>query len=381
MKNLKENGQLTSVGAFFSIIPVVFRTGRFLFVQKKIKKNEHLLAMKGEVMNTSPTFRLCDIWKCRETDVICAVPAKSGTGWAQQICQQIRVGGDDSETNFDQDLLDVTPWLEVELNTAFGTEEERPVKVDPAAGPGAIDMDADHVDSPIRVFKSHLSWKALIGSNCKKIYFYRNDVDAIYSGYKFFCGQILEVTDKCSAHQFATIWLLMGKVNLNLENLVDFWENRNDPTVEFFFYDDVKEDHAGAVERIAKLMGVKPTPELVKNVVEQSTIGYMSSDEHHRRFDEFSNIAFLKRAVGFDISHFPKISGQPPQGEMTNIKVQKGGGLGNAAGKKKKAPAGRDEVEACYKKAWDRIVLPKTGFADMYEMREAWKIERSKMSS
>jgi len=380
-KKLKEKGLLTSAVALIRTIPVMYRTQRYLYVEKKIKKNKYLLELKPALNTSSPSFRLCDIWKYRETDVICAVPAKSGTGWAQQICHQIRVGGDDSKTNFNQDLLDVTPWIETCLSGFFGKEEGRPVKVDPAAGPGALDINADHVDGPIRVFKSHLTWKAFQGTNCKKIYFYRNDVDAIYSGYRFFCGQILEVTDTCSAHQYATIQILKGTIENNLKNLIDFWENRNDPTVEFFFYDDVKEDHSGAVERIAKLMGVEPTPELVKNVVKQSTIKYMASDEHHRRFDEFRNIATLKRAVGFDISNYPDVSGQPPKGDLKNIKVPKGGGLGSKATKKKKAEPGRAEVEACYQKTWDRIILPKTGFADMYAMREAWQIERSKMSS
>ena len=265
-------GRILSWVALIKAIPVMFRTAKFMFIHKKIRKDKHFLALNLDRMKHDSSFRLCDIWKCRETDVICAVPAKSGTGWAQQICQQIRMGGDDSKTNFNQDLLDATPWLEVELSTAFGEEGGRPVKVDPAAGPGAIDMNADHLDSSIRVFKSHLTWNHLIGTNCKKIYFYRDDVDTIYSGYRYFCGQILEVADTCSAHQFATIWIYMGKVEENLKNLVDFWENRHDPTVEFFFYDDVKEDHEGAVERLAKLMGVEPTPELVKKVVEQSSV-------------------------------------------------------------------------------------------------------------
>ena len=375
LQKLKSEGKLTSVSSLIKATPVVFRTLKYAFIEKKIKKNHYFMKSGPNFDIYAPSFKLKDHWTCRDTDVLCAVPAKSGTGWAQQICQQLRVGGD-TNVNYNQDLLDVQPWIDAHFTEMFGPNDERPIKPDPAAGPGAFDLNADHVDSSIRVFKSHLTWKNLEGTNCKKLYFYRHSIDCLYSAYRFFCLQILEI-DSCSPHQFATIKIMQGFFEDSLENLCDFWEHRNDPNVGFFFYDDVKEDHAGSVKRIAELMGIEPLPELIEKVVEQSTVKFMSSEEHHHRFDEFSNIACLKRALGLDYSYMPAISGKPPKGPGRNLKIAKGGGLGNADSKKKTAHTGKHEVEACFYKTWDRIVLARTGFADLSAMRAAWKKERS----
>jgi len=326
-----------------------------------------------------PKFRLVDHWKCRDTDVICAVPMKMGTTWAQQICQQLRVGGSD-DVNYNQDLLCVQPWVERQITEFFAPMNDKAIPHDPTAGPGATDMDADHVDSDIRVFKSHLSWKGMEGCDCKKIYFYRNGVDSMYSAYRFLMIGQLEIGDIVTPHQYATLSILLrGGLENDLRNLCEFWDHRNDKNVAFFFYDDVKEDHAGSVKRIAELMGIDPKPELISKVVEQSTVKFMSSDEHHLRFDGMTVISNVKRATGVDYSYWPAVSGQEPRGECKNIKVAKGGGLSSTSTKKqKKVEAGRHEVEECYRKMWDRIVLPRTGFANLEDMRAAWKVERSK---
>lgn len=346
-----------------------------MFIETKFKSNYYLKRLgKGTYNVQTPKFQLKNHWTARTTDVIVAVPHKSGTTWAQQICQQLRTGGT-TNVNFNQDLLCATPWLERQLSEFFAPMNDKAIPADPAAGPGAVDMNADHAESHIRVFKSHLPMRALKGIDCKIIYFYRHDVDVVYSGYRFFCEQILELTN-VKPHQYATIVIMQGLFERSLNNLCSFWERRNDPNIGFFFYDDVKEDHRGSVIRFAELMGIEPKSELIDKVVEQSTVKFMSADDHHLRFDGFTVISNVKRAVGLDYSYWPEVSGQPPRGELPTLKVQKGGGLGSKD--KKKAEPGRDEVEACFKIAWNRIVLPRTGFADMESMRSAWKAERSK---
>jgi len=381
LQKLKNEGKLTSTYAFLKTAPVVLKNMGRMIIGKKIKKKYYLKRLGNGTMNINKIKRLADHWKCRETDVICAIPEKSGTTWAQQICQQLRVGGD-TNVNYNQDLLDVQPWIEVKLFHHFAPNDDLAIPHDPAAGPGAYDMDADHVDSSIRVFKSHLSWKQLEGLNCKKIYIYRNSVDQIYSGYRFKCAAIRENASSITPHQYATMEIFMhGALEKGLQNLCDFWDHRHDPQIAFFFFDDIKEDHAGSVERIAQLMGIEnATPDLIQTVVEQSTVRFMSSEDHHLRFDGITTISNVKRALGLDYSKWPAVSGQPPRGKLRNVKVNKNGGLSSTSSKQRsKVEDGRSEVEACFRKTWDRIVLPKTGFANPEEMRQAWKLERSKL--
>merc|ERR1719446_315419 len=87
--------------------------------------------------------------------------------------------------------------------------------------------------------------------------------------------------------------LLFGTPEKNLEKLLEWWNHRNDSNVLLLFYDDILEDHAGTVRRIAEFMElVKPglddaeTRQLLATVVEQSTHAWMSSPEQKHRFDE-----------------------------------------------------------------------------------------------
>ena len=396
INKLKREGRITSVKALLNAFPIIIKTKRYIRRKKNVEKDYHFNQMGGHIKIPNPLsqllrppekgdkpFLLCDHWKCRESDVLVAVPSKSGTGWVLQICQQLRVGGDDN-INFYQDLLDVCPFLETILSELFAKNKERPIPPDPTTMPEAFDMDADHKGTNIRVFKSHLGWKFLEGTNCKKIYMYRNDVDALYSGYRFFIGKILDAQAYITPHQYATLLIFKGALEKNLMNLCDFWEHRKDPNVGFFFYDDMKEDHPGSVERIAKVMGIEASRELIEKVVSQSTFEFMSSPEHHLRFDEYGGIACIRRAVGLDYDKMPAVSGQKPRGNVKNFKVVQGGGLANSQSREQKKEVEgyeeRAEVEECFNKTWDRIVRPRTGFANLDEMRAAWKSERAKMN-
>ena len=365
----KKNGRLTSISSLIKTIPMRYRTARYMFVQTKIKNNEYLKKLQNIIGYDN--YILSDHWTARETDVICAVPLKSGTTWAQQICQQLRVNGE-SNINFNQDIHDVQPWIETRLTQGFGPDEERPIPCDPAAGPGAYDMDADQAESPIRVYKSHLTWESLVGTNCKKLFVYRKSVDAAYSLY-YFMMKILEMEGDVNPHAFMTTFLMNSNFfEKNLKNLCDFWDHRKDPNVGFFFYDDMKEDHAGSVKRIAELMDIEASQELIEKVVSQSTAKFMGAEDHHLRFDGFTQHAVFKRALGLEYTFWPEVSGQLPRREIPNVKVTKSATL-----KKRGSEHGRAEVEECYRKTWKRIVLPRTGFASPDEMRAAWKKELS----
>lgn len=226
-KNFNE-GRLTSISAWFKSLPILFQFIRLMFVEKVVKKNYYLNQQKVEIFMDG--YRLCDNWTARETDVIVAIQIKSGTTWMQQICQQLRVKGDNTNVNYYQDIHDVQPWIESRLHQFFGPDHERPIQPDPAAGPGATDMDADHVDSSIRVYKSHLTYQNLKGTNCKQLYMYRKCVDVLYSLF-YFMMKIYDLEGKVKPHDFITQFLYKSNfMERNLVCLCDFWEHRHEMT-------------------------------------------------------------------------------------------------------------------------------------------------------
>merc|ERR1711966_185813 len=120
----------------------------------------------------------------------------------------------------------------------------------------------------------------------------------------------------------------------------------------------------------------------IGKTVEQSTVKFMSADDHFLRFDGFTVVSCFKRAVGLEFPYWPERSGIPPKGGPKGpIKVSKGGGQSSGSKKQKKIIPGRDEVQACFDKVWARIVLPRTGFASYADMRAAWNDELSKKAA
>jgi len=360
LQKKKRDGRLTSISALIThTVPTMIKMKRTL-------KANGVNAYRKKIF--SPSFKLSDHWKCRETDVLLSIPAKAGSTWCNHMCHQLRVGGDPN-TNYNQDLLDVIPWVDQNIESVCHKDD--PIPADPAAGPGAYDMNADHAGTDIRCFKTHLPWSKVKDLNCRKIYIFRSTVDQLYS-FARFRNNIFGLSD--DPQGIINLQIMKGFIEEQLINLCEFWEHRNDEKVGFFFYDHLKEDHVGSVERLAIKMGITPTKELVDTVVKQSTVAFMSADEHHLRFDGFRQLARIK-GCQIEISRFPKVSGQSPPGEWKSIKVVQNGGMSSKTSTKKSKPPGKEDVERCFQIAWDKIVLPRTGFTNYLSMQDAWKTE------
>jgi len=67
-------------------------------------------------------------------------------------------------------------------------------------------------------------------------------------------------------------------------HLVSWWEHRNDPDVLFLFYEDLKEDLAGNVEKICGFLDLDEPEERCRTAVAHSSFAFMSS--HSAHFDE-----------------------------------------------------------------------------------------------
>eukprot|EP00928_Gymnodinium_smaydae_P066178 TRINITY_DN49226_c0_g1_i1.p1 TRINITY_DN49226_c0_g1~~TRINITY_DN49226_c0_g1_i1.p1 ORF type:complete len:390 (+),score=61.71 TRINITY_DN49226_c0_g1_i1:104-1171(+) len=276
----------------------------------------------------------------RESDIIIAVPEKSGTTWLMQIAHQLRMKGVEKAY---EDQMDIIPWLEGGAARLLNQ-----------------DMNMEQFAEP-RLFKSHLTWTKLeespVPDNAKIVYCFRSIEDQLYSFWKFL-PPFTECEIPCWA--FTTCLCIVGFVDTGLNNLCDFWEHRHDKRVCFFFFDDLLQNHLGCVQRMQRFMDLEPDEAVVQKVLKQSTHEYMSKADQHSKFDDHKIVFSIDKERG--ITRTVPLTG----------KVRKTGGK-TGDGKETLPPSVKKWIEW----RWKCIVLPRTGFADLRAMRAAWAQELS----
>ena len=141
-----------------------------------------------------------------------------------------------------------------------------------------------------------------------------------------------------------------------LNELLVWWEHRNDDDVLFLFFDDLKEDHAGCVSHIAKFIGIDCDEALLARVVHTTTHAEMV--RHHSKFDSHH----------FAIMQAKKLGEEPPTEFGGRVRTD-----GGKSGDGQKLPP---EVRQYIKRKWQEIVTAKLGFHNLKEMREAWHKEQ-----
>ncbi|KAL5506085.1 hypothetical protein EMCRGX_G007656 [Ephydatia muelleri] len=254
----------------------------------------------------------------RATDIIVSATPKSGTTWLVYICHQLRTGG--AEPDFEE-FDKVVTFLEVPLSVN-GTP---------------VDLEAVVHPAEPRIFYSHVSYESLPKGG-KILHCVRDPKDVFYS--------LLTYLD--------TLLLLKGRVS-TLKDLLRWWEHRSDKDVLFVFFDDLKEDHALWVRRIAEFIGVSCNEQTLARVVWNTTHAEMA--KHQSRFVDHSIIAECAKMFGDD----------PPSEPIGRVRKD-GGKLGEG----EKLPI---EMQELIDTAWHDIITTKLGFRDYKEMREAWMRE------
>ena len=266
-------------------------------------------------------------------DVIAAIPAKSGTTWMLHICHQIRMQG--KEPDFDNQV-EVVTWLEATKNL---------LDIDPA--------DKPQPAKP-RIFLTHLPYE-FVPMGGRRLYCCRDQKDSLISAY-YFLNSLLLLKGRIALPIFADIW--MQAVEYRLKDLLIWWEHRHDNDLLLVFFDDLKEDHAGCVRRIAKHIGVDCDEDVIARVVHTTSHAEMS-----RLSSKFTNQKYqeiIAERVGETIL---------PEDKVVS-RVRKGGGK---SGDGQQLPL---EIQQRIDQLWKDIVTAKLGFQDLNEMREAWKKEQ-----
>ena len=269
----------------------------------------------------------------RPSDVIVATTPKSGTTWLTHICHQLRMKG--AEPDF-KEQSEIIPWLE---------------------DPLMIDMNVDPQTKPQpaepRVFFSHLLYP-YVPKGGKIINCHRDMKDVMYSMYRFLDTH-MSLKGRVSLPILAKALLASGFVKTRLQDQLLWWEHRHDDDVLLLFFDDLKEDHAGCVRRIAKFTGIVCDEEVLARVVHTTTHAEMS--RHHSKFDSHNHTLFIAKEIG-----------EEPPAEFTG-RVRKDGGR---SGDGQTLPP---EVQQYIEEQWQEIVTAKLGFRNLKEMREVWHKE------
>ena len=278
-------------------------------------------------------------FKPRADDIIVAVPGKSGTTWLLHICHQLRMQG--TEPDFDEQN-DVITWIE-QSKHLFDQDPDEHAKKQPTG---------------IRIFKSHLPYPA-VPKGGKMIYCFRDRGDALYSAYKF-TDSVMLLKGRVSLQVFVNRAIAKQLIENAIKDLLTWWEHRNDADVLFFFFDDLKEDHAGSVHRIAKFIGVECSDEILARVIHTTSHAEMA--KHSSKFDAHSIVEVIAKIIGE----------KPPDiGDGHVGCVRKDGGR---SGDGKLLPA---NVQEHIEQKWQEIITAKLGFKNLKEMRDAWRNELS----
>lgn len=256
-------------------------------------------------------------YRPRPDDIIISPSGKCGTTWLQQTFHTLRTRGD---MDFD-DISRVVPWIE----TATALE---------------IDINAPQRAMP-RGFKSHLSYDR-IPKGARYVVSFRDPKDALVSMYRFMEGWLLE-PGAVPIDDFAKIWagFAEGKTGI-WWHLLSWWEQRSNPNVLLFSYEQMIDDPEAAVVRLARFCNIPLDRDLLKLTLEQSSLNFML--RHKEKFSDPLMRALSERRCNL-----------PPGSD--SAKVRKGG----VGGYRGEIAA---ETAAMLDAVWTKVVQPATGFAD-----------------
>ena len=210
----------------------------------------------------------------RDDDIIIATYAKSGTTWMQQIVSQLIFNGVE-----DLEVAEMSPWIDLRVP------------------PKHVKLPAVEAQTHRRFIKTHLPVDALVFSpKAKYIYIGRDGRDVVWSLYnhhsnanaRFYealndtpgrVGPPIE-KPKLPVVEYFTEWLDKdGYPFWSLwENMTTWWEIRDLPNVHFVHFQNLKDDMAGEIEKIAQFVEIDIDPDKWESILEHCSFDYMKAN-------------------------------------------------------------------------------------------------------
>jgi hypothetical protein len=234
----------------------------------------------------------------RDGDIVVAVPPKSGTTWTMNIVFQLLNGG----TSDFRDIYEEVPWAEFVA---------RP---DQTMAETLARFDAMPKDKR-RAFKTHSAPPDIpyvapgAGADVSYVVIARNPEEALVSFWPFLAnhsddfGSVWGMPPGAMAMpDFETFYreFIVAR-DFHEHNFLDFinawWARRDQPNVLFLHYADMKRDHEGSIRRIAKFLGVDPSPDEWTRILEYTSFPWMKAHEEKFEAMTASEVPILKRGA------------------------------------------------------------------------------------
>jgi hypothetical protein len=194
-------------------------------------------------------------------DVFVCTYAKSGTNWMMQIAYQIAHRGRGEYTH----IHHVVPWPEAPMPRIVKLSDEHTYR----AAPTGLRVIKTHLESPYVPYSPEAKYIVVV----------RDPKDVLVSSYHFSGG--LMGGAMVPMDEWLTMFLTSNfQYGSWTEHLASYWPWRNRRNVLVLTFEEMKQDLAGSVRRIAHLMEVELSAEELALVVEKSSFQYMKQIDH-----------------------------------------------------------------------------------------------------
>ncbi|CAL8363917.1 unnamed protein product [Lota lota] len=196
-------------------------------------------------------------------DLLIVTYPKAGTTWTQEIVDLILHGGDAEKVRRGPTQIRM-PFLEISLPNASLPGITRLEKMDPP-----------------RVIKSHLPIQLLPKSfwetGSKVIYVARNPKDNVVS--YFYFDQMNLIQPEPGPWSSYLKRFMDGKCKLCwgswYEHVKGYWKEKDKRNILYLFFEDMKENPAREIQRIAKFLGHHLSEDILNNIVQLTTFDAM----------------------------------------------------------------------------------------------------------
>jgi hypothetical protein len=230
----------------------------------------------------------------RDGDIVISVPPKSGTTWTMNIVHQLLTGG---TANF-RDIYEEVPWIEF-----LGHPGQPHAEV--------LDRLAAMPTLRRRAFKTHSAPPALpfvkdgAEQDVKYIVVFRNPEEALVSFRPFLAQHADEWFDlwqmprqAMSRPDFPSFYSEIidsrGMQGAFFGFLKAWWPLREEKNVLFMHFSDMKRDHQASIGKIAKFLGIEPTPDQWPAILEYTSFPWMKRHEDKFEAGTAGKVRILK---------------------------------------------------------------------------------------
>ncbi|XP_062993327.1 sulfotransferase 1C2-like [Elgaria multicarinata webbii] len=256
-------------------------------------------------------------FQARPDDLLICTYPKAGTTWIQEIVDLVQHGGD-LQKCARAPIFERSPYIEL---------------FPPKPLSSGLEL-AEAMPSP-RTLKTHLPVQLLPPSfwehNCKIIYVARNIKDNAVSFFHFHRMNKL-LPDPGKWEEFLENFVA-GKIpyGLWLDHVRGWWEAKDRHPILYLFYEDMKEDPAREIRKVAQFLGIELMESVLKHIVHHTTFESMKANPmaNYTTVPSFimdhSVSAFMRKGtVGNWKEHFTVAQSE----RLDNIYVQE---LGNSS--------------------------------------------------